>query len=101
VKARVSKLILGKIVKLDIRRDDLYGRVIADVFIDGMSLDSILVINGWAWHYVSHSLNPDLSIYQKLAIGANKGFWKCKYNIPPWEWRKLDKKQKRLKEMCR
>ena len=101
VKASVSKLILGKIVTLDERRPDRYGRTIADVTIDGKSLDSLLVANGWAWHYVSCSLNPDLSMYQKQAMNDNAGMWKCKQNIPPWIWRKLNYKQKRLKEMCR
>ncbi|MEO6671272.1 MAG: thermonuclease family protein [Ferruginibacter sp.] len=101
VKASVSKLILGKSITLDVRRNDRYGRTIADVMIDGLSLDSLLVVKGWAWHYVSCSLNPDLTIYQNHAARLNKGMWKCKHNIPPWEWRKLSKKQKRLKEMCR
>ncbi|MEO8769579.1 MAG: thermonuclease family protein [Ferruginibacter sp.] len=101
VKACVSKLILGKKVTLDVRRTDRYGRTIADVFIDGMSLDSLLVINGWAWEYVAQSINHELSVYQNQAVQKNKGMWKCKHNIQPWEWRKLNKKQKRLKEMCR
>lgn len=101
VKACVSKLILARIVSIDERRNDRYGRIVADVAIDGKSLDSLLVANGWAWHYVAASLNPALSIYQKRAIDAKTGIWKCSHNIPPWIWRKLNKKQKRLKEMCR
>lgn len=101
VKAYVSKLILARIVSLDERRTDRYGRIVADVTIDGFSLDSLLVAKGWAWHYVSVSLNPSLSMYQARAIKAKAGIWKCAYNVPLWIWRKLNKKQKRLKEMCR
>ncbi|MEO8772665.1 MAG: thermonuclease family protein [Ferruginibacter sp.] len=101
VKASVSKLIFAKKVKLDVRRTDRYGRTIADVIIDGLSLDSLLVANGWAWEYVSQSINHELSVYQKHAIEKSKGMWRCEHNVPPWIWRKLNKKQKRLKEMCR
>lgn len=101
VKAYVSKLILARIVTLDERRADRYGRIVADVTIDGKSLDSLLVAKGWAWHYVQGSLNPALAMYQKTAINNKVGFWKCAYNVPPWIWRKLNKKQKRLKEKCR
>lgn len=101
VKAAVSKLILGKTIGLDERRPDKYGRMIADLTINGKNLDSLLVANGWAWHYVSMSLNPSLTLCQVNAITAKAGFWKCNHNVPPWIWRKLNKKQKRLKEMCR
>ncbi|MBS1744086.1 MAG: thermonuclease family protein [Bacteroidetes bacterium] len=101
VKAAVSKLILAKTIGLDERRPDRYGRMIADVTINGKSLDSLMVANGWAWHYVSVSLNPSLTDYQVKAIDAKAGFWKCNHNVPPWVWRKLNKRQKRLKEMCR
>jgi endonuclease YncB( thermonuclease family) len=30
---------------------DLYGRVLADIWINNQRLDSTLISNGWAWHY--------------------------------------------------
>ena len=101
VKACVSKLILARIVKLEAYGRDRYGRTLANVSIDNVQLDSVLVANGLAWHYLPYSHHLYLSTYEAKAKKANAGMWKCKKNIPPWEWRKLNKKQKRLKEMCR
>ena len=101
VKACVSKLILARIVKLEIYGKDRYGRTLAIVTIDNMQLDSLLISKGWAWNYLPYSHHLYLSTYEAKARKSNAGLWKCKNNIPPWEWRKLNKKQKRLKEMCR
>ena len=94
VKAAVSKLILARIVKLDVITKDPFGRTIANVSIDNMNLDSLLIARGWAWHYLPYSYHPYLSMYEIKAIKAGVGMWRCKRNTPPWVWRKLDKKNK-------
>lgn len=102
VKAGVSKLILGKTVKVDFGIKDRYGRTIAGVTVNGMSLDSLLIAKGWAWNYQQFSQsNPQLSVNESTAKKARIGMWRCLFNIPPWIWRKLNEKQKRLHEMCR
>ena len=101
VKHGVSKLILARIIKIDVIGEDPYGRIIANVRVDMMSLDSLLIARGWAWHYLPYSLHPHLAVYESLAKKAKAGMWRCKHNVPPWIWRKLNKKQKRLNEMCR
>lgn len=100
-KQRVSKLILDKEVKIEAYAKDWHGRTIASVTIDGIRLDSFLLINGWAWHYMQYSYDPGLAIYEDKAKALKRGMWRCKHNVPPWVWRNLSKKQKRLKEMCR
>jgi len=102
VKAGVSKLILGKTVKIDFGKNDRYGRTIGSVTVEGMSLDSLLIANGWAWYHQSFPRNkPQLLIYESIARKARAGMWRCQFNIPPRQWRNLNKKQKRLHEMCR
>ncbi len=101
VKTAVSKLILTKTVRIHVFGKDRFGRTVASITVAGKSLDSILVSNGWAWHWLAYSHNKILSVYERLAIEASIGIWKCKHNVPPWIWRKLNKRQKRLKEMCR
>lgn len=100
-KAAVSKLILGKNVELEILRKDRFGRTVANLRIENISLDSLLVAKGWAWHYLPYSSHLHLSELEIKAIKIGAGMWKCKHNIPPWLWRKLNKRQQRLKEMCR
>lgn len=102
VKYSVSKLILGKVVEADFFGTDRYGRTIANLKVNGQSLDSLLLVNGWAWNYLRYTGgNLQLSFYESLAKTSKVGMWKCLYNVPPWIWRHLDKRQKRLHEMCR
>ena len=101
VKDSVSKLILGCEVTVDPRGKDRYGRTIAEVTVEGMSLDSLLIVKGWAWNYTQFSQNYELAGYEKIVKASGVGMWQCLFNVPPWIWRKLNKRQKRLNEMCR
>ena len=101
VKAGVSKLILARIVKVEAYGKDRFGRTLANITVDGKSLDSILIAYGWAWHYVQYSHHKYLSVYESIAKEAKFGMWRCNKNVPPWIWRKFNKRQKRLNEMCR
>jgi endonuclease YncB( thermonuclease family) len=91
-----SKLISGKMVSYDSTGKDLYGRVLADVWINNQRLDSILIINGWAWHYQTYSNDTLLKSLMVSAINANKGLWKCGMDgvCPPSFWRSYNLKNK-------
>jgi len=83
-----SKLISGKMVSYDSTGKDLYGRVLADVWINNQRLDSTLISNGWAWHYQQYSNDTLLKSLMVSAINANIGLWKCGMNgvCPPSFW---------------
>jgi micrococcal nuclease len=85
-----SKLISGKMVSFDSTGKDLYGRVLADVWLNNQRLDSTLISNGWAWHYQQYSNDTLLKSLMVSAINTNKGLWKCGMNgvCPPSFWRK-------------
>jgi micrococcal nuclease len=91
-----SKLISGKLVSYDSTGKDLYGRVLADVWINNQRLDSTLISNGWAWHYQQYSNDTLLKSLMVSAINTNKGLWKCGMNgvCPPSFWRKYNLKNK-------
>lgn len=95
-KDSVSKLILGKTVVVDSLKLDRYNRVLASVTINGKALDSILVSNGWAWHYVEYSNKPELGTMQETAIDKHLGLWKCGANkvCPPSVFRSLNAKNR-------
>lgn len=88
----VKDLIIGKIVKLEIITTDLYGRELANIYIDGQSLDYILVANGWAWHYVNYDHNPDLEKLMYIAKEKRLGLWECGIDkvCPPWIFRQYN-----------
>ena len=91
-----SKLISGKMVSYDSTGKDLYGRVLADVWINNQRLDSTLISNGWAWHYQQYSNDTLLKSLMVSAINANIGLWKCGMNgvCPPSFWRTYNLKNK-------
>jgi endonuclease YncB( thermonuclease family) len=91
-----SKLISGKMVSYDSTGKDLYGRVLADVWINNQRLDSTLISNGWAWHYQQYSNDTLLKSLMVSAINANIGLWKSGMNgvCPPSFWRTYNLKNK-------
>jgi micrococcal nuclease len=95
-KDSVSNLILGKTVIVDSLKLDRYNRVLASITINGKALDSIMVSNGWAWHYVEYSTKKILATYQEMAINKHLGLWKCGANkvCPPSVFRSLNAKNK-------
>jgi endonuclease YncB( thermonuclease family) len=100
-KDSVSNLIYGKTVSIKIDGTDIYGRSLASITYNGHRLDSILVCKGWAWFYPKYSHDYQLSIYEDAAKAKSLGLWSCATSIPPWEWRRLNKRNKRLYEVCR
>ena len=94
--SNVSGLILGKTVVVDSLKLDRYNRVLASVTINGKALDSMLVSNGWAWHYQQYSNDTLLKSLMVSAINANTGLWKCGMNgvCPPSFWRSYNLKNK-------
>jgi micrococcal nuclease len=95
-KDSVSKLILGKTVLVDSLKLDRYNRVLASVTINSKALDSLMVSNGWAWHYVEYSNKPELATMQEKAINKHLGLWKCgaKKVCPPSVFRSLNAKNR-------
>jgi micrococcal nuclease len=91
-----SKLISGKTVSFDSTGKDLYGRVLADIWLNNQRLDSTLISNGWAWHYQTYSSDTLLKSLMVSAINTNKGLWKCGMNgvCPPSFWRTYNLKNK-------
>jgi endonuclease YncB( thermonuclease family) len=99
-KDSVSKLILGSVITLAPQGSDIYGRTIISASYKGMPLDSFLIAKGWAWFYTSYSKNLDLKYYEAAAKLKALGLWRCDHSVPPWIWRKLNRRNKRLYEMC-
>ncbi len=91
-KDSLSKLLLGKRVSLDSIKQDLYNRVLVNVRMGYVRLDSLLIRNGWAWHYIQYSKDPVLHLAMQEAAHNGIGLWHCGiYKVcPPWLYRKYD-----------
>jgi len=90
----VSDAIFGKQVTIHVLKKDRYGRSIANVnYDDSLDLSQELLKQGLAWHYLQYSKDPLLQKLEDQAKKEKLGLWKDKDPIPPWEWRKNEKKK--------
>lgn len=94
--SNVSGLILGKTVLVDSIGKDRYNRIIANITIKGMALDSLMLRNGWAWQYVTYNSSKALAELQNQALNEHLGIWSCgTHNVcPPWVFRSLNSKNR-------
>ena len=70
-------------------KKDIYQRIIAECFLNGESLSSFMVRNGYAFDYKRYS-NKKYAQDEKYAKINKLGIWKMKFEYP-WEWRKKNK----------
>ena len=92
----VSELMIGKTVKFEILKTDLYGRELSRIYLDGQTLDEILISNGWAWHYINYDTDERLEELMRIATKERKGLWECGIDkvCPPWLFRHYTLKNK-------
>lgn len=67
---------------------DQYGRLLANAYCHDLWLNHAMLTNGWAWHYVHFSDNPELAAAESEARRAKRGLWQAQEPQPPWEWRR-------------
>ena len=79
------KQVKGKTVECRGTEKDRYKRLLAECFVDGNSLNALMVSEGWALAYRMYS---EKYVAQEDEAGQNnKGIWGMGF-IPPWEWRR-------------
>jgi micrococcal nuclease len=83
----LSNLVFGKIVEVEVRDTDRYGRTVGRVTIDGRDAGLEMVRAGLAWHYVRYSSDPLLASAEREARAAHRGLWVQPAAIAPWEFR--------------
>ncbi len=92
----VNGTIGGKMVEYTGTSKDKYGRTLVSITINGQRLDSLIIRNGWAWHYVNYDNETMLDNAMQQAIGDSLGLWSCgNANVcPPWLYRGYNAKNK-------
>ena len=96
------KALEGKVcrkrVKLEVKAIDRYRRVVAVVWLDGRDINREMVAEGWAWAYRQYLRSPYVSEYiaaEEEARAKEHGLWKQANPLPPWEFRKRLRADKR------
>ena len=86
LKEKISSNIVSCIIE---KNKDRYGRIVAECFINGESLSSFMVRNGYAFDYKRYS-DKKYAHDEEYAKINKLGIWKMKLEYP-WEWRKKNK----------
>ena len=91
----VMKLIKLKQVDLKFGGKDAYGRWLAEVKVDGMALDSIIILKGWGWNAELYGTRfKERNQMQTTAIDNLMGLWFYQANCSPWLFRAFSKNEK-------
>jgi endonuclease YncB( thermonuclease family) len=82
--------VLKKEVHVNSKAIDSYGRMIADISVDGKSVSEALVSDGMAWEYSHFHRNKHYLALSKQARQAKRGLWaQVAPPVAPQQWRKL------------
>ena len=76
-----------------------YKRIIGKIILNGKDINLEMIKKGMAWHFKKYKKSQhidDRYSYNKAEVEAqekNIGLWKNENPLPPWEWRKLNKRR--------
>lgn len=87
-KQYLSSIVAGRYVQVKIQSHDQYGRVVGDIYQNGIYVNGQMVKEGLAWVYSKYNTNSQLIIWQREAQNKKLGLWRDKNPMPPWEFRR-------------
>ena len=87
-----SELAFSKVVNVQIKNIDRYGRTIGIVVLpDGKILNEELLRVGLAWHYKHYDKSEKFAALENQAKASKVGIWSMNNQIAPWEFRRSGK----------
>lgn len=89
-KQKLSDLIFGKSVTVEVTSKDRYGRSLGRVYLDDTDINVEMLKTGMTWVYRQYSKDKSLLKYEDEARIKKVGLWSLPEpeRIPPWEWRR-------------
>ena len=91
-----SGMVFGKVVEIESVDIDRYGRTVAIVKIESLILNEELVRESFAWVYPEFCHRPICNKCYVLSVNAHdakKGLWVDPNPIPPWEFRRKNRRK--------
>jgi len=84
-----KKALTNDTVGIEVLDKDRYGRTIARVYVNSVSMNRYLVESGNCWIYPKYAKDQKLFALQDAAKSTGKGLWQLPESerVPPWEWR--------------
>ncbi len=84
----LAEMVLRKQVWVSTLAVDKYGREIAQLKVNGLSVNEEMVRRGMAWEYSHYHSDRRYIALQQKARQAGRGLWAQNDPLPPWQWRK-------------
>jgi micrococcal nuclease len=94
-KQYTSELVFGKVVEIEPVAMGRYGRTVAFVRVENLTVNEELIKEGLGWVYVRYCKLPLCAEWQRLELAARtqkRGLWRDSNHIPPWEFRRQKRK---------
>ena len=94
----LSDSVAGKFVIVEYSKRDYYQRILGKVLLDDEDMNLEQIEAGLAWHYKKYQNEQtpsDRELYsdaENEAREARHGLWRDPEPVPPWEYRKLQRK---------
>jgi endonuclease YncB( thermonuclease family) len=88
-KQALSRRVYGRDVRVNAVDVDRHGRLVGEVYADGVCVGCELVREGHVWVYRRYTDDPVLIELEAEARAARRGLWglPASQTVPPWEWR--------------
>ncbi len=83
----LRRLLTGRVLRISTTKKDRYQRLLADVYVGGVSVNESMIEAGYAWHYKKYSKDAKLAKLEDDAQDARRGFWQHTWLISPWDYR--------------
>ncbi|KAK7385798.1 hypothetical protein VNO78_31667 [Psophocarpus tetragonolobus] len=87
-KIELTKIVQGKSLRVLVYGEDRYGRVVGDIYCNGIFVQEMMLKKGLAWHYTAYDKRQELETWEKQAKAKRVGLWASQNPEKPWEWRK-------------
>jgi len=97
-KRSLSDLVFTQTVEVETHKSDRYGRLVGKVLHQGTDINLQQVRLGMAWHYKDYANEQsaeDRETYaaaEEAALNSKLGLWSEAVPMPPWAWRKKEKR---------
>lgn len=82
-----SDLIYNKEVRVAPVTRDRYGRTVAWIYLNNDCINELILVNGYAWHYIKYDTSPKLDSLEAVAKSRKRGLWSQNNPTPPWDYR--------------
>lgn len=83
----LSTLVRGRLVSVDVRDVDQYGRLVARVSVGGVDVGLDVIRTGHGWHYTRYSGDAAYAQAERQSRQSQRGLWADAAPIAPWDFR--------------